>query len=64
MTLLDAKLNKQCSNKPYTEKRKTYYVKSDFTITKQLPKEGEWTAKSVDNRQQELLNLAAKIWDL
>jgi hypothetical protein len=64
MTLLDAKLNKQCSNKPYGEKQKTYYVKSDFTITKQLGVMSHWTASSVDARQAELLSFAAVIWGI
>jgi len=64
MTLLDAKLNKQCSSKPYAEKQKTYYMKSDFTITNQLGVMSHWTVNSVDSRQAELLKFAIKIWGI
>jgi hypothetical protein len=62
MTLLDAKLNKQASNKPYQEKRKEYYSKSDFTLTKMVTKPNEWTAATVDKRQADLLETAIKVW--
>jgi uncharacterized GH25 family protein len=64
LTLLDAKLNRQASNKPYSDKQKTYYVKSDFTITKQLPKGNHWTIKSVEDRQAELFKSAKEIWQI
>jgi hypothetical protein len=64
MTLLDAKLNKQASNKPYSDKQNDYYSQSDFTITKELLKVPNWTAKLVDKRQAELYIAARKIWDI
>ena len=64
LTLLGQKLNKQLSNKPYKEKRKTYFKKSDFTITKQLAKVSKWTARVVEKRQSQLFKHACEIWDV
>jgi hypothetical protein len=64
MTLLDSKLNKQASNKPYAQKRNEHYSSSDFTITNSLPKTKKWTGKSVRNRQDELYKIACTIWDI
>jgi len=62
LTLLHQKLNKQASNKKYSDKRKAYYAKSDLTVTKRLPKTSTWTFKSVDERQKDFYDLAKKIW--
>ena len=64
MTLLDELLNKQCGNKPFDEKQKTYYSESDITITKELLKNTAWTAADVDKRQTVLYNHACKIWGI
>jgi hypothetical protein len=62
--LIDAKLNKQASNKPYKQKRKEYYNKSEFKITKELPNTTSWSAKSVQDRQTELYEQAREIWTI
>ena len=64
LTLLGQKLNKQLSNRPYKDKRKTYFKKSDFTITKDLGAVNKWTFKAVEKRQAQLLKHAKKIWDI
>lgn len=64
LTLIDAKLNKQASNKPYKEKRKEYYTKSEFKITNELQNTANWSAKSVQDRQAELYELACQIWTI
>jgi hypothetical protein len=64
LTLIDAKLNKQASNKPYKQKRKEYYNKSEFKITKELPNTTSWSAKSVQDRQTELYEQAREIWTI
>lgn len=64
MTLLDAKLNKQASNKPFETKRTEFYSKSDFTVTKLVAKNTKWTAASVDKRQAELYDISRKIWGM
>lgn len=64
MTLLDAKLNKQASNKPFDSKRSEFYVKSDFSVTKQVAKNTNWTAESVEKRQADLYEVGRKIWGM
>jgi hypothetical protein len=64
LTLLGQKLNKQLSNKPFKDKRKTYFKKSDFTITRQLAKATRWTAALVDKRQGQLFKHACDVWDI
>jgi hypothetical protein len=64
LTLIDAKLNKQASNKSYKQKREEYYTKSDFQITKDIPISTSWSVESVKDRQSKLYELARQIWTI
>jgi len=61
LTLLGAKLNINCSNNPFDEKKKNYNS-SIIMITKDLCDLNEWKIKGIKNRSKILAEKAVKIW--
>ena len=74
LTLMDGKWNNKISNWSFTDKRNgknqngkssESYSKSQLEINKQyLTKYRQWTVQEIENREQELTELAKKVWDL
>ncbi len=62
LTLLAVKLNKEASNRLFTQKAADYYRKSQIEITRQLCNETNWDATTIDKRQERWAKIAPTIW--
>lgn len=60
LTLLGSEYNIQASNQVFSEKM--LYKKSNVELTKDLLKYENWTADSINARQEELATLANSVW--
>lgn len=56
-------LNPDMSNDLFREKKKIY-EKSNYSITRDIAKENEWTYEKILNRSRYLAEIALKIWQL
>ena len=63
MTLLSDELNISASNNPFT-KKKNSYRESNISITRELSEYPNFRINQIENRGQELAELAVKIWKL
>lgn len=61
LTLLEPKLNRECGNKSFEEK-KEIYKNSQYELTKELSDFEEWEVDTIRQRQAKLANIAASIW--
>ncbi|HOK99507.1 MAG TPA: HNH endonuclease family protein, partial [Bacteroidales bacterium] len=61
LALLEASLNRECSNKSFNEK-KEIYLKSQYEMTRKLAEKTEWNADEIKNRQEQLARIATSIW--
>jgi hypothetical protein len=65
MTLLLGKVNKDAQNYFFDKKRDVFYSRmTQLRINEQLKKSKNWTALEINNRQNELAEIATKIWKL
>lgn len=63
LTLMSSKINSSFESQDFQEK-KSEYAKSEFEITKQISSYQSWNKSNIDIRQNELADLAIKIWAL
>tara|TARA_B100000212_G_scaffold328904_1_gene293609 strand:- start:106 stop:1881 length:1776 start_codon:yes stop_codon:yes gene_type:complete len=64
LVFLTDKLNKEVSNKPYSEKRKAILGKAMFTSTRKLFEENQiWTPNEINKRAVEISEWACKRWE-
>jgi len=63
LTLLEASLNRECSNKSFIEK-KELYKDSQYEITKEISQNTEWDESEIRSRQINLARIANSIWRL
>lgn len=61
LTLLGQEFNLKAQNKAFNEK-KMIYEQSEIPLTKDLLKYETWSTKEINQRQEELAQLALKIW--
>jgi hypothetical protein len=61
MTILDKKLNNDAKNGGFLSKN-SFYADSELSLNKDFQSLQEWTASSIETRQQKMAELAAKIW--
>ena len=61
LTLLDEGLNKQASCRPYDEK-KLRYEKSNYIVTRDLTKLGDWTADTINARSEWLAEMFDEVF--
>jgi uncharacterized protein with ParB-like and HNH nuclease domain len=62
LTIIKGKWNDEMKNNLF-EIKKNHYEKSEFSITKDLCKRGDWTFKEIEERSKSLSELAVKeIW--
>ncbi|WP_338824758.1 hypothetical protein MHOCP_03480 [Moorella humiferrea] len=64
LVLLSRKKNSSANNRPFQEKKKSYFGGSmtDFQLTKEIDKFDVWDLQSVKSRHEKLLNRAIKLW--
>ncbi len=62
-TLLEDKLNRECSNKNYTEKKETYR-KSRYKLTSNYCLKDEWSIYAINDYQKKLADFASSIWKI
>jgi Protein of unknown function (DUF1524). len=64
LTLLEASLNRQAGNKPFSEK-KSVYMQSAIQLTREVAEQNEnWTVDRLAERQRRMARLATAIWRL
>ncbi|MGQ9842202.1 MAG: HNH endonuclease family protein [Spirochaetota bacterium] len=61
LTVLEVKLNNECGNKQFLEKKDSY-KKSQYESTKEISDFDEWNAEQVRNRQNQLAKIATSMW--
>lgn len=61
LTLLEANLNRECSNKPFVEKKEIYKI-SQYGISKEINSYPEWDKQEIRSRQIEFAKIASSIW--
>lgn len=61
LCLLKSRDNSTLKSSPYRDKR-TVYKNSEYILTKQIAEVHEWTTSAIEDRQQELSNLALMTW--
>lgn len=65
LCLLQGKSNKEASSKGFDYKKEHTYAKSDLTLTSQIAQSyNEWNRASIEQRQEELAQLALRAWPL
>jgi len=68
LVLLSRRRNTQASNRPFDEKKETYFRTTEggspFVITTQVLKTAEWTPTVLEARQQEVLAKLESLWRL
>ncbi|PIC76136.1 hypothetical protein CSV74_12760 [Sporosarcina sp. P19] len=68
LVLLTRRKNAQASNFEFPRKKSSYFQSSKgvstFAITSQVIQEDEWTPSIIEKRQQKLINLLVKTWNL
>ncbi len=62
-TLLEDKLNRECSNKSYIEK-KEIYKKSRYKLTNSYCVKDEWNISAIGQYQEKLADFASSIWKI
>ena len=63
LTILSLKLNDKAANSSLNIKKK-YYKDSGIQITKDICQIDEWTPESIKERQENLADIAIKVWNL
>lgn len=65
---LTQKVNSECQNKDFLEKKEKYYTSKNgtsvYALTTRLLSKKSWTPKDVENNQCELLTIYKKNWEL
>ena len=61
LTIIKGEWNQRMSNRPFEEKKESYKL-SEFTLNQELLNYDEWNFETIDQRTEELANLALKIW--
>lgn len=62
-TLLEDKLNRNCSNKNYEEK-KVKYRESRYKLTNTYCLKDEWTIYAINDHQKKLADFASSVWKI
>jgi hypothetical protein len=63
LTLMRSTDNAKAGNRPFTTKRRAY-AKSKLKITRTIAEYSDWTPQAIDQRQQELAEVAVRTWNL
>lgn len=61
MTICEKSLNKDMSNKPFSEK-KSILEKSNIVLNEEISQVLEWKPKNIEDRQRKLAKIASHIW--
>lgn len=64
ITLLQDKLNRKASTRPFIEKRDDYYSKSNIKMTQALLANDSWGTDEIEARQADLAQVSKEIWSL
>lgn len=64
LTLLNKRKNQEAQNKPYAQKRTSYYTGSDLKMLERLPAVDEWSSETIAARQKDLAALAPSVWQM
>ena len=64
LTLLTAKVNRECADASFAEKERIALNNSSLDINRYFKAVKRWTNKEIEKRQAELANIAAEIWKL
>ncbi|KLU65786.1 hypothetical protein DEAC_c24160 [Desulfosporosinus acididurans] len=64
LVLLSRKKNSSANNRPFNEKKISYYQKgiTDFDLTKEILSYNDWTPLTIDKRQNECIQRLKSIW--
>lgn len=63
LTLLGQEYNQAISNNPFYDKKETY-KKSEILPNNQIAQKEKWDTKEIEERQEELSEIAQKIWTI
>jgi uncharacterized protein with ParB-like and HNH nuclease domain len=64
LTLLTVKINNEIANKSFKDKKNIAFVPSKLEINRFVAASKRWSHKEIENRQNEMADLALKIWPL
>lgn len=63
LTILEKTLNIEASDEPF-EQKKQEYQESEFTMARELCQYDSWSLERINERSQELADVASEIWNL
>lgn len=64
MTLLLGKVNKEAQNHFFEKKRDEFYQQTKLKINEKLKKIKDWGKEEIESRQNELADIAVKVWKI